>query len=162
VAIHMPAMDPEATQTYAVPKLAPAVPTAGKVRKSSPAPTLKGVPMAKTVCPVCGTLPADKELCVSCAELAGKQVQPFAGYRIVRELGRGGMGVVFLALRQEDQTRVALKQIRPAVAGTRGQVDRFLREAEILKTLNHLHIVAFRDLGRGGDADELIYFAMEF
>jgi RNA polymerase sigma factor (sigma-70 family) len=169
----VPAAGPESTQRYTGPVLQPPTPPSSQqksipvqAKPSPPAPLRRPTSASPTssTCPVCeaSLTAADKELCPACAELARQQAQPIAGYRIVRELGRGGMGVVFLALRRANQTRVALKQIRPVVAGTRGQVDRFLREAGILKTLNHPNIVAFRDLGRGGDAGELIFFAMEY
>lgn len=66
--------------------------------------------------------------------------------RHIRELGRGGMGVVYLAIRAADTALVALKTIRPAVAGTKKDVERFLREADILGQLNHPNIVAFREI----------------
>ncbi|HEX8199236.1 MAG TPA: serine/threonine-protein kinase [Isosphaeraceae bacterium] len=85
--------------------------------------------------------------------------QPIAGYCLVRELGRGGMGVVWLALRMADGQPVALKTILPAMAGTEEQVDRFLREAAILRELDHPHIVAFGDLGESGGQ---LYFVMDY
>jgi hypothetical protein len=81
------------------------------------------------------------------------------GYRLLRELGRGGMGVVYLAEREADGTRVALKTVLPAVAANRGQVERFLREASILRELQHANIVCFRDMGQ---ADSRFYFAMDY
>lgn len=51
------------------------------------------------------------------------------GYRILKELGRGGMGVVYQAEREVDGTVVAIKTVIPAVAGSRKQLDRFFREA---------------------------------
>jgi serine/threonine protein kinase len=54
---------------------------------------------------------------------------------------------------------VALKTIIPAMAGTEEQVDRFLREAIILRELDHPHIVAFRDLG---ESNGQLYFAMDY
>jgi serine/threonine-protein kinase len=80
------------------------------------------------------------------------------GYEVVRELGRGGMGVVYLA-RRADGTLAALKTIIPAVAGSKSQVDRFLREADVLRQLDHPHIVAFRTLG---EAAGRLYFAMDY
>jgi serine/threonine-protein kinase len=81
------------------------------------------------------------------------------GYRIVRKLGRGAMGIVHLALREADNTAVALKTILPAVAAHPEQVGRFLREAEILKGLDHRNIVAFREMG---EVSGQLWFAMEF
>jgi serine/threonine protein kinase len=81
------------------------------------------------------------------------------GYAIKRELGRGGMGVVYEAERKSDGAPVALKTLLPAVAPTRPAVERFLREARILEDLNHPHIVAFRDMG---EVNRVLWFAMEF
>jgi serine/threonine-protein kinase len=81
------------------------------------------------------------------------------GYRLVEELGRGGMGVVYRAVREADGVTVALKAILPAVAPTAEAVGRFLREAAILRGLEHPYIVPFRDMGEAGG---LIYFTMDF
>lgn len=85
--------------------------------------------------------------------------QPLSGYKIVEELGRGGMGVVYLAVREVYGTVVALKTIKPAAAGSPANLQRFLREANILRELRHPHIVAFEDMGL---ADGTMYFAMEY
>jgi serine/threonine-protein kinase len=87
------------------------------------------------------------------------QDQVIDGHRLIRILGQGAMGVVYLALRQADASVVALKTIVPAVAGTRAQVDRFLREAEILRQLSHPNIVSFRDMG---ETNGRIFFAMDY
>jgi serine/threonine-protein kinase len=81
------------------------------------------------------------------------------GYRLLEELGRGGMGVVYAAVRQTDGAAVAVKTILPAVEPTSHMVARFLREAEILKELRHPHIVSFHEMGQSG---ELLYFVMDF
>jgi serine/threonine-protein kinase len=52
-----------------------------------------------------------------------------------------------------------VKTIKPAVAGTSKQIDRFLREADILRALRHPNIVAFREMG---DAAGTLYFAMDY
>ena len=64
-------------------------------------------------------------LCPACREQAGAHPQRIPGYTLVRELGRGGMGVVYLALRLHDREAVALKKTTPAVAATRAQIERF-------------------------------------
>ena len=79
-------------------------------------------------------------------------------YRIERELGRGGMGVVYLA-RKTGGPPVALKTLHPAVAVTDSAMVRFLREADALRKLDHPHIVGLRDLGH---AEGQIYFAMDY
>jgi serine/threonine-protein kinase len=81
------------------------------------------------------------------------------GYQIVRELGRGGMGVVYLARSERDGTQVAIKMIIPAMIATGVVLARFLREANILRQLDHPNIVRFLEIGATG---ELIYFAMEY
>jgi serine/threonine-protein kinase len=86
-------------------------------------------------------------------------VPAIPGYRLERKLGEGGMGVVWLARRESDGSRVALKTILPAAAPGRMAVQRFLREASILEQLQHPHIVAFRG---EGEADGLLYFVMDY
>jgi len=81
------------------------------------------------------------------------------GYRIVRRLGRGGMGMVYLGSRLSDGSQVALKTIRPAVATSDREVQRFLREAKILRRLRHPKIVAFHEMGH---AFGFIYFVMDY
>jgi serine/threonine-protein kinase len=98
-------------------------------------------------------------VCLACRQRIRKHPQPVAGYLIVRPLGQGGMGVVYLALDVAAATPVALKTIAPAVRLTPVQVGRFLREARILQKLRHRHIVGFRAMGESG---KLLYFAMDF
>ncbi len=110
-------------------------------------------------------LPADQRpdpdagLCPVCRAQVRQQQQPIPGYRIVRKLGQGGMGIVFLAVRTADGAVVALKTITPAADLEPTAVERFLREANILRELDHPNIVAFRELG---EADGSLYFAMDF
>jgi eukaryotic-like serine/threonine-protein kinase len=83
----------------------------------------------------------------------------FPGYRVDRTLGEGGMGVVYLARRELDDAPVALKAIKPAIAASESVLGRFLREASILRKLEHPHIVRFLDIGFAGGR---LYFAMEY
>jgi serine/threonine-protein kinase len=87
------------------------------------------------------------------------RAQPVPGYLIIDELGKGGMGVVYRALSRSDGNIVAIKTIRPTIAVTEGDIDRFLREASILKDLQHPNIVAFHEMG---EADGELYFVMEY
>jgi len=98
-------------------------------------------------------------LCVACREDIRVQPQSVPGYCIVRELGRGGMGIVYLAYRRTDGLVVALKTILPATDAAPSQVERFLREAHILRQLEHLNIVAFRDMGTMAGQ---LYFVMDY
>ncbi|MDX1395760.1 MAG: serine/threonine-protein kinase, partial [Gemmatimonadota bacterium] len=101
-----------------------------------------------------GTGPFDPM--ASDAHLIGGTVGP---YRIVRRLGRGGMGIVFLAERDDDQfeQRVALKLLRGDPAGDLR--ERFLREREILAGLSHPNIARLYDGGVTGSG--IPWFAME-
>jgi eukaryotic-like serine/threonine-protein kinase len=98
-------------------------------------------------------------LCRACLELIYYQDQFIDGYHIVRAIGKGSMGVVYLAVRKQDDIAVALKMIIPAVSGTTAQLKRFLREAEILQQLSHPNIVSFRD---SGESSGKIFFAMDY
>ena len=69
------------------------------------------------------------------------------------------MGIVYLAVREADGALLALKTIKPAVIGSEGQIERFLREARIHEQLEHPNIVAFRAMA---EANGLFYFAMDF
>jgi tetratricopeptide (TPR) repeat protein/predicted Ser/Thr protein kinase len=64
-------------------------------------------------------------------------------YRIVRRLGHGGMGVVYEV--ERDGLRFALKRLHPALGGTRAQ-SRFVREADLLRRLDHPGIVGVVDV----------------
>lgn len=82
-------------------------------------------------------------------------------YRLVRELGRGGMGAVYLADRVDgefDQT-VAIKLIKRGM-DTDLILKRFRRERQILAALNHTNIAYF--LGGGSTDDGLPYYVMEY
>ena len=79
-------------------------------------------------------------------------------YAIERELGRGGMAVVFLAHDQKLDRGVAIKVLRPELAASLG-AGRFLREIEIAAKLIHPNILALYDCG---EADGLLYYVMPY
>jgi len=116
------------------------------------------VPGAPCLCCELEPPEADSPICAGCRQNAAAQPQPVPGYLLLRELGKGGMGVVYLALRLLDQRPLAVKIIQPAVMAQPGLVGRFLREARILRELRHEHIVAFQEMG---EAEGLIWFAMD-
>ncbi|MEM1178819.1 MAG: serine/threonine-protein kinase [Acidobacteriota bacterium] len=84
----------------------------------------------------------------------------FGPYRTVREIGRGGMSVVYLAERIDGgfEQKVAIK-VMAGAARWRG-LDRFHRERQILADLNHPHIASLIDGGTGVDGEP--YLAMEW
>ena len=69
------------------------------------------------------------------------------GYEIVRELGRGGMGAVYLARHEQSGQEVALKVMLPKVAIEDRAKNMFLREMEICKSLRHRNVVQMSDCG---------------
>ncbi len=80
-------------------------------------------------------------------------------YRLLEEIGRGGMGVVYRATAESTGNIVAIKTIKLATGTNQKQVERFLRECRILSQLRHSNIVAFRDAGQ---TDGMIYLVMDF
>ncbi len=96
----------------------------------------------------------------------GKHVGP---YRIVREIGRGGMGAVYLAERDDDQfhQRVALKLVHYGIDPDDHVVRRFLEERQILASLEHPNIARLLGGGvtepaPGQPGDGMPYFVMEY
>ena len=79
-------------------------------------------------------------------------------YRVERELGHGGMAVVFLAEDLKHHRRVAIKVLKPELSVALGG-DRFLREIEIAAALQHPHILPLYDSGQAGS---LLYYVMPF
>src|SRR5881409_518602 len=93
------------------------------------------------------------------ADLLGRLRESLAAhYRIDRELGAGGMAVVFLAEDLRHHRRVALKVLRPELAAEMGP-DRFLREIETAAGLNHPHILPLHD---SGEAAGCLYYVMPY
>lgn len=85
------------------------------------------------------------------AALAGR-------YRMERVLGTGGMATVYLATDLRHDRPVAVKVLKPGVAGTVG-ADRFLHEIRIAARLTHPNILPLHDSGR---ADDLLYYVMPY
>jgi serine/threonine protein kinase len=81
------------------------------------------------------------------------------GYRIVRQLGRGGMATVYLAIQESVDREVAIKIMSPQLLADPNFGERFLREARIAAKLHHRHVVGVHDVGKQG---ELHYIAMEY
>ncbi len=81
------------------------------------------------------------------------------GYRIQRELGHGGSARVYLALQHAFGRPVAVKVLSPALLGDPRSRQRFLREAEIAKGLDHPNIARVYDAGIAGDTP---YLVMEY
>src|SRR5688572_12020080 len=79
-------------------------------------------------------------------------------YRIVREVGRGGMATVYLAEDLRHGRDVAVKVLHPDLSSALG-ADRFLREIRLAARLNHPHILPLFD---SGEAEGFLYYVMPF
>jgi serine/threonine protein kinase/Tfp pilus assembly protein PilF len=88
----------------------------------------------------------------------GKRLQQVGDYRILCEIGRGGMGVVYEAEQQALGRRVALKVLPKASAGGGSAQIRFQREAKAAARMHHTNIVPVFDVGQDG---EYLYYAMQ-
>jgi len=80
-------------------------------------------------------------------------------FRLVREIARGGMGVVYLARQRSLDREVAVKVLPAHLTRTQKQVDRFQREAHSLARLQHPLIVPVHAIGQEGENH---WFAMDF
>ena len=89
------------------------------------------------------------------------EVRTLGGYRLMRLLGEGGMGAVYLAYHEGQDQQVAIKVLADPLASNQAYVDRFYREAKSGAMLNHPNIV--RTLGVGQDrATSKHYLVLEF
>lgn len=131
----------------------------------------------RIMCAACGedvTTPADSDgraaelrevalyWCRSCAE-ARREAVPIAvmgGCRLLRELGSGGFGVVYLGWQETTGRVVALKLTRDKVKRNERMLARFKHEISIMRELRHPHLVRLYDEGLG--TDDSYYFVSEY
>jgi tetratricopeptide (TPR) repeat protein len=78
---------------------------------------------------------------------------------ILREVGKGSMGIVYEARRRADGARVAVKILPPSLTLTEQALARFLREAALMRKVAHPSIARVLDLGR---RERIAFFVMEF
>lgn len=107
--------------------------------------------LSDTLCPDCGT-----------AMIGGQPLTPgtgINGFTILRELGRGGMGTVYLAKQDSLRRYVALKVLDENLTRDAKYVEGFFREARAAASLNHPNIVQAYDAGIADG--NVYYFVME-
>ena len=83
----------------------------------------------------------------------------FAGYRIERRLGRGGMGILYLAIEPGLERRVALKLIAPEATADEVFARRFAEESRIAASIEHPNVVP---IYAAGEEDGIPYIAMRY
>ena len=91
--------------------------------------------------------------------MEGTEAREIAGYRIESEIGRGGMGVVYLATQAFPERRVALKVLSPHLAADPAFRERFVRESNAAASTEHPHIVPIYGAGESGGE---LYIAMRY
>ena len=131
---------------------------------------------SNVACPGCGAF-ADENAryCLECGEAIAPSLvhagdgggpDPWRGrliagrFQLVRKLGDGGMGEVFLAEQQPIGRMVALKVLRAGLAEDPHQVERFKREAQAISRLTHPNTVIVHDFGQSPDGT--LFLAMEY
>jgi WD40 repeat protein/serine/threonine protein kinase len=93
------------------------------------------------------------------AVVAGSVPQRLGEYRLLREVGRGGMGIVYEAVQESLGRHVALKVLTSPGLLSPTQLQRFEREARAAARLHHTNIVPVYGVG---EADGVHYYAMQF
>lgn len=83
----------------------------------------------------------------------------FPGYEVLKRLGKGGMGSVYLARQMSLDRSVALKTLNPELVSDAAFVSRFVREAYAAAQLTHHNVVQIYELGRDGAVN---FFSMEY
>jgi serine/threonine protein kinase len=99
------------------------------------------------------------KLLLEMAKQGDQQLQSIQGYTLLRELGRGGMGAVYLARHDRTGEQIALKVMLPQIAADERTKALFLREVENTKALQHRNIVQIRD---SGCSNGTFFFTLEF
>src|SRR5262249_405701 len=91
--------------------------------------------------------PPSNYLCATCRRRVRGQPQPVPGSEIVRPLGEGSLGVVYLARHGGTGQPVTLKLVVPEPSAGHRSVHAFLKEVNVLRKLEHPRIVHLREAG---------------
>jgi tRNA A-37 threonylcarbamoyl transferase component Bud32 len=123
------------------------------------------LPGMKITCRRCGGAKLEEPRKLATSEVARQEHQSTAvghrigEYKLIEEISRGGMGIVYKAKRKDFKRTVALKMLLDEKRLSENEVARFKHEAESIARLSHPNIVAIYDLNECGGQ---YYFAMEF
>jgi eukaryotic-like serine/threonine-protein kinase len=101
----------------------------------------------------------DATLPINSLFMAAQHPVQIDGYKIIRQLGEGGAGIVYLAQNEESQENIALKVLQPKTSISKYSRQSFLREMNNTRYLDHCNIVNFID---SGYSNGLFYFCMEY
>ncbi|MGH7676582.1 MAG: serine/threonine-protein kinase, partial [Gemmatimonadales bacterium] len=85
-----------------------------------------------------------------------------ADYEIERELGRGGMAVVYLAKEIHLERKVAIKVLPPNLTFGKGAARRFVQEAQLAAALDHPNIIPIYRISNPGAGAKLVWYAMKY
>jgi serine/threonine-protein kinase len=103
--------------------------------------------------------PFASEIAEKLAEKSPDHLEPgqvFNRYKIIRKIGTGGMGKVYLAEDTHLRRCVAIKLLSPDAIGDPDQVQRFIQEARLASLLNHPNIITIYEIGRTGDQQFIV------
>lgn len=147
------------------------------VKSPAPPSLWRCVSCGKVLPPVTNAQHTRAVLCTTCQADPGRAVRhllahaaqatpgqeslcSIEGYTLLRELGRGGMGAVYLVRHDKGKgEEVALKVLLPQVAAGKQARDAFLREAAITRSLHHPQVVRLQELGY---ATNIFFFTLEY
>lgn len=108
--------------------------------------------------PMLGSIESSLKLARSLPDAPIALPDRFGDYRVVRVIGRGGMGIVYEAIQESLNRRVALKVLPPNFLASPNQVDRFRQEAQSAARLSHPNIVPVFGVG---EQSGIHYFVMQ-
>ncbi len=167
-------------QTQMEPAEADSVPPPEQVDPAALASTLDPVPVG-TKCARCGRdvsrevskARSGEYICAACrsdpfelmkqllrrASAGDKDLVAIRGYELMRELGQGGMGAVYLARQDKTGQQIALKIMLPKVAASPRATEAFLRESYNTQALQHQHVVRLHETGC---THGMFFFTLEY